>query len=101
MRAVLYSAIDAEPITVVELDAWAWEMLRQHGRVRIAMPAPLEDGLRPVLPLILTIYAVRLHGLLEGQLLLFADNDELALRMQPTFLPGQRQALRSRIGARW
>ena len=97
MRAVLY-AYDLEPITIIDVPLNAVEYLKKHGLVRIHVPTipratfplsePIQTEFKPV-----TIRAERLVVHDMESMMLFAHDEETALQMKATFLPGQLGAI--------
>ena len=99
MRTVLY-ADDMEPITVIELPELAVRYLNERGMVRLAvsMPPllsvlaakqePSIDDFRTV-----TISAERLICHKREHIMLFTSDEESALLLKCTFLPGQQASL--------
>lgn len=97
MNVVLYTN-NMEPITVLDLPQWLLEQLQRDGRVRIAVQAPL--GLKitkePINPkdfpgletVVIHLDQVEWRG--ETKTVLVTDDEVLALRLRPQWLPGQR-----------
>lgn len=99
MRVVLYTK-DMEPITVVELPEFSYRYLKENGVVSIAVPVPTctFEGVGPVcakLPVV-TIFSERcvLRG--REHRFLVTHDEESALLMKCTFLPGQQAELHQR-----
>lgn len=99
MRAVLYSDIDMEPITVIDLKQWAWDILWQ-GEPLFLVPPPELDfrsvALNPLEPVSINVSKLRIWGEPlrrrdQSALMLFVDNDVVAMRMKSELLPGQRR----------
>lgn len=93
-RVVLY-AKDLEPITVIELNDFAWKLLSDTSRVRIdvitapsRLGAKIQDNCY-----IVNIEAERLVRRGSESLMLFTADEEAALMMKSAFLPGQRSVL--------
>lgn len=97
MNVVLYTR-DMEPITVFDLPMWALEYAERMGRVLIQAADPVD--MRPLnraqrIELlqfsVVTLEFHRLH--LPGgrqSWIVTVDNDVLALKLRPSWLPGQR-----------
>ncbi len=97
MNVVLYTR-DMEPITVIDLPLWALEFAQRMGRVRIEasdpvdmtqlMPGQRVDSLR------FHIVTLEFHRLLLSRdresWIVTVDDDVLALKLRPSWLPGQR-----------
>lgn len=95
MNIVLYTR-DFEPITVLDLPLWLIEQMEKQGGVRVAVQeqaqwmapdaAPTEPTLKTV-----TLRCVKLNWLNnEKKTIIITDDDELALRLKPDWLSGQR-----------
>ena len=96
-RVVLY-ADDFEPITVIDLSEFAWDMLNRLGYVRVPVESKPSVFSNPRPPMndmlhIVTIKAEKLVRGKESTLLLFTNDEESALMLKAAFLPGQRSAL--------
>lgn len=97
-RAVLYTR-DLEPITVIDVPPRLWHLLTEVGRARLHVPAKLD--LRPAAGeierttecRIIELYAERFRYRGVETLMLFVDDEELALALRPSFLPGQQSAV--------
>lgn len=98
MNIVLYTR-DFEPITVLDLPLWLIEQLERQGGVRVAVQeqaqwmaadaAPTEPTLKTV-----TLRCVKLNWLNnEKKTIIITDDDELALRLKPDWLSGQRSQI--------
>jgi hypothetical protein len=105
MRAVLY-AHDMEPITVIELQPWAWQFLREQRSVRLAVQRPMvawvdsETRNNPQ-PLDMSAWIVHITAevLVRGRhtsLMLFTNDEEAALLLKSELLPGQHRDVRER-----
>lgn len=107
MRVVLYTD-DLEPITVLKLEPWALEFLRERGRVYFAVMRPIpirplrgdepidEPGMWQV-----CIHAEKLIRKGIEHLLLITYDEEQALLLKSAFLPGQTAALNERDRNAW
>lgn len=94
MNVVLYTQ-DMEPITILELPLWLLEQLERFGAVRIAVQPPINLSAEPSNliyehPKTVTIFCERLRWR-DGttKTILITPNDELALTLKPSWLPGQ------------
>lgn len=102
MRHVLY-AEDFEPITILELTPLAVNYLMEQGRVRLAVDTPPQlvsrGGPFPVFMdayRVVNIHAECIYRHGYEHMLLFTRDEESALLLKATFLPGQRSALKER-----
>lgn len=102
MRAVLYTH-DFEPITVIDLPMEYWNMLRRGHVIDLAVIRPFRIKDYKAEPE--TIYApadtVRITSsflVRDGvvTMMLFTEDEELALLLPPEFLPGQQRELKRR-----
>ena len=102
MRVVLYTH-DVEPITILELSAWAYEFLRKHRTVRLPVVqaprmcvlnagSPPPDSEHSLCLVEITAETLRRNG--ETHMMLFTHHEEQALLLKAAFLPGQRHQLR-------
>jgi hypothetical protein len=97
MNVVLYTR-DMEPITVIDLPLWALEFAQRMGRVRIEAADPVDmNQLIPgqrVDSLRFHIVTLEFHRLLLSRdresWIVTVDDDVLALKLRPAWLPGQR-----------
>ena len=97
MRTVLY-AYDLEPITIIDVPHGAMDYLRKHGIVKIDVPmypittfqlsAPIQTEFKLV-----TIRAEKFVFGNQETMMLFTHDEETALQMKATFLPGQLSAI--------
>ena len=97
MRAVLY-AYDLEPITIIDVPHGAMDYLRKHDIVKIDVPtypittfqlsAPIQTESKLV-----TIRAEKFVFGNQETIMLFTHDEETALQMKATFLPGQLGAI--------
>lgn len=100
MRAVLYTH-DMIPITVMDVPQPYWEYLLHRGYILLAVMRPVEvtpidycqniDQL-PFSTVRITVERLVRHG--QTYMMLFTENEESALLLQATFLPGQQRQLR-------
>lgn len=97
MNIVLYTR-DFEPITVIDLPLWLIEQLERQGGVRVAVQelpqsqwmAADQPTTHPELKTV-TLRCVKLNWLENQQkTIIITDDDELALRLKPDWLSGQR-----------
>lgn len=96
MNVVLYTN-DFEPITIIDLPLWLLEQLERQGSVRVAVRQPVKVSPSSEdfeLPPIVTIHCEKLRWR-DGTVkpILITDDEELALRLRPTWLPGQRSTV--------
>jgi hypothetical protein len=100
MRVVLY-ADDMEPITVIDLPAFAEEFLSERGVVRIAVQPPISftpqecQSMPPHMPIV-TIISERFIRRGQKHMMLFTNDEESALLLKCAFLPGQQAGLQER-----
>ena len=93
---VLYSDIDMEPITVLDVPAWAFKRIRSGESIVMAVPEPLlccmtqEDISAPNFIRTVTLWAERFVRKGQEHLFFFTKDEILALKLKPDFLPGQR-----------
>lgn len=96
-RVVLY-ATDFEPITVINLQDWAWQYLYRYGCVNLEVFDEPATSIRAEAP---TNYQFsRVHIIAEKlvrgyqeTLMLFTSDEVSALKLKAAFLPGQRSAV--------
>jgi hypothetical protein len=99
MNIVLYTK-DFEPITVLDLPMWLLETLEKRGSIRIAVLEPTisenSDIVEKPEVSIVTVYLEKLPWV-DGtkKSILVTDNEELALSLNPDWLPGQRYIIQS------
>ena len=103
MRVVLYTD-DFEPITVLDLPLWLLEQLERQGEVRVAVlrpthAAPASGGVAVGSvegPDVVTIYCEKLRWK-DGTTkpILVTYDEELALSLRPSWIPGQTQLIQS------
>lgn len=97
MNVVLYTR-DMEPITVIDLPMWALEAAERRDMIRLAVMDPIPFAslsvLDPLPSATLTTVGLQFHRMrLPGgrnSWLVTVDNDEVALKLKPAWLPGQR-----------
>lgn len=99
MRTVLYTE-DFEPITVIDLSGFALSHLQKHRFVTLPVPMKADvivrDSFEPPPMfnfLVVHIRAETFHTWKGEKLILFTNNEEAALLLQPAFLAGQISAL--------
>ena len=95
-RVVLYAA-DFEPITVINLQDWAWQYLHRHSRVNIEVMmepqyAPQTVALEYEVHTVHIIAKKLVSGDFEA-LMLFTRDEVSALKLKSAFLPGQQSAV--------
>lgn len=104
MRAVLYTH-DMEPITVIELQPWAWQYLREQRSVRLAVHRPMAAHYNPdadnvpKLDMSMWIVHITAEVLVRGKhssLMLFTHDEEAALLLKSELLPGQHRDVQDR-----
>lgn len=104
MRAVLYTH-DMEPITVIEIQPWAWQYLREQGSVRLAVHRPAAAHYNPdaknvpSLDMSRWIVYITAEVLVRGKhksLMLFTHDEEAALLLKSELLPGQHRDVQDR-----
>ena len=100
MRCVLYSQVDGEPITVVDLPSWAVDVGLKHGQFSVAVMMPLHriplgkpdvhlnDYVRQV---DIAVHKLPARHYLPELIILTTRNEEAALLLRPELLPGQQQ----------
>jgi len=104
MRVVLY-AQDFEPITIIELEPWAVDYLREHRSVRLAVETPPPtspcNGLSNYMTfgpdmrqVEIRAETIRFYGR-DEHMMLFTRNEASAMLLKAAFLPGQRVALQA------
>ena len=95
-RVVLY-ATDFEPITVINLQDWAWQYLYRYGSVNIeVMTEPKSTQCTTIPSYEVYIVHIIAEKLIRGNhetLMLFTYDEVMALRLKAAFLPGQRSAI--------
>jgi len=101
MQAVLYTN-QLEPITVVDIPMFLWDMLSKGQHIRLAVQEPV--GLTPykyeeaicLNMKTVTVYGERILRRKSEALMLFTEDEESALMLKADFLPGQRGELEAR-----
>lgn len=97
MNVVIYTR-GLEPITIIDLPMWAIEMGEKRQVVRVGIfddvpLAPFGPGCKPFEEIQFRSVALEFHKMrllnAESHLITTSD-DELALRLKPSWLPGQR-----------
>ena len=93
MNAILFT-LDFEPITVIDLPMWAHEIAldRRYFRVEVMEPPKLYAGMeiRLIEPKTVTIRAEKFIWLDKSERIIYVTADEeAALLLQSSFLPGQ------------
>ena len=97
MNVILYTT-DFEPIIPIDLPLWLLERLEQEGHVRVAVNRPQQfvdekipvDNLEPNMPTVrIQCHKLRWHDDTLKTILVTPD-EELALSLDPEWLPGQR-----------
>jgi len=102
MRAVLYTE-DFLPITVIEVGQHLERMLRRSEMVMLAVPDPIPrfvgqdyDPISDHRIRTVRIWGERFHRRGLEQVMLFTNDEELALALRPEYLPGQLGDLQDR-----
>jgi hypothetical protein len=106
MIVILYTE-DFEPIIPIDLPLWLLDRLEQEGAVRVAVNRPKQfvseqipvGNLEPNMPTVRIRYEkLRWH---DGTLktILVTPDEELALTLNPEWLPGQRAPIQMYMGA--
>jgi hypothetical protein len=97
MRVVLFSDEDMEPITVLDIPAWAMQRLHDGEIIRFQVPVPITDmyvldDCSVYKPLeVVQVWAERFtrHG--QKHCMLFTRNETKAMALRSDILPGQRK----------
>ena len=98
MRAVLY-AYDLEPITIIDVPLSAIDHLRKHSVARIHVPTyprVMPSNLAAPVDCEFKVVTIRAEKFVFGDqetMMLFTHDEETALQMKATFLPGQLGAI--------
>ena len=99
MNIVLYTK-DMEPITIIDLPVWALEIGEKRRMVavelmdpaRVAQPEDMSDVPRIMSRTVwLDFHPIRFND--QKSWLITVENEELALLLKPSWLPGQRKAI--------
>jgi len=93
MNVILYT-IDFEPLTVLELPIDVLEKMEVEGALKIIVAKPpktmSEGTLTFPMPETITIYCQKMRWLDSSiKTILFTEDEELALAIKPSWLPGQ------------
>lgn len=98
MNIVLYT-MDMEPITIIDLPMWAIELGEKHGTVAVGVYLPFSatpmDNADPITSSYWVVY-LKFHPMRfyeKKSWLITVDNEELALKLKPSWLPGQQKAI--------
>lgn len=98
-QAVIYT-YDMEPITVVDMKPGYWDFLLETGAISFAVLPPLRiDSIweQPDITVRARNVTIRAHKIVRGDgakyLMLTTNDEDNALLMKPSFLPGQQSAL--------
>lgn len=95
-RVVLY-ATDFEPITVINLQDWAWQYLHRYGSVNIEVShEPQCTPFNGIHDFTVSCIHIKAEKLIRGNyetLMLFTHDEVSALKLKAAFLPGQRSAI--------
>jgi hypothetical protein len=97
MNIVLYT-MDMEPITIIDLPMWAIELGEKERMVAVAVIRPPSRTPFENTPLELSTQVVylRFHPLVfygKKNWIITVENEELALLLKPSWLPGQRKQI--------
>lgn len=99
MRVVLYTH-DMIPITVLDVPSQYWEYLLHRGSIKVAIPPPMrlsppkwEDAVPKLEIRQVTITVERFLRNGQTHVMLFTHDEESALLLESTFLPGQLRGL--------
>jgi len=101
MKTVLYTP-DMEPITVLDVTPQIQAYLETNERVALAVMEPInwlalaDDPVEVATPRYVHIWRERFVRYGKSMFFLFTNNDENALLLQTTFLPGQTSAVRAK-----
>lgn len=96
-RVVLY-ATDFEPITVINLQDWAWQYLHRYCSVNLEVFDEPATSIRAEAPTnyqasIVHIIAEKFIRGNQETLMLFTHDEVSALKLKAAFLPGQQSAV--------
>lgn len=94
MKKVIYSDVDMEPITVIDVPEWLMVRVRRGEQIRLPVyrqipETPIMGKLTEVESWSVVIWGERIIRKEQAHWLLFAASDELALILRNTYLPGQ------------
>lgn len=99
MRIVLYSAIDYEPITILDIEPWMFDFCKKHPSVRVAVRYPISLAPMAGTPVYdeckyvdIWMESVIRRGR-DIQYLFYTNHEEAAMMLKSEFLPGQRKAV--------
>ena len=100
MRVVIY-AMDFEPITIVELPGFAIDHIEKYGRVSIPVQSspslvPSIGHIDDVPFKVVRIQAEKFRYHNYVQFMLFTPDEESAMLLKASFLPGQQATLQQR-----
>ncbi len=99
MNIVLYTR-DMEPITIIDLPMWAVEIGERQRMVavelmdpvRMAQPSDMSEDPRLMARTVwLDFHPIRFYD--QKSWLITVENEELALLLKPSWLPGQRKMI--------
>lgn len=99
MNVVIYTS-DFEPITIIDLPREVMDFVEKQGVVRLALQEPTssmaldEDEVSDINIKIVNIRAGKLKWF-DGttKVVLLTNDDELALMLRPSWLPGQQASI--------
>ncbi|WOB06519.1 hypothetical protein [Piscinibacter gummiphilus] len=95
--AVLYT-YDLQPITVVGLSNFLWDMLHRGDMVQLVVPEPFKfeapDPTQQMRLVRIRAEHFRFRG--HDSMMLFTEDEEYALALQAAFLPGQHGEVQRR-----
>lgn len=94
-RCVLYTE-DLIPITVIDLPAWGIDMLRDGDRFKVPVMEPVmskvcDEKIISSFFKEVTIWGEPMYRGNRRSMLLFTDDEELALKLSAEMLPGQQK----------
>lgn len=103
MQVVLYTD-DFEPITVINLPPFAKGYLENHRHIRVPVPVDITDVLyfrrdAPIIGDTLKVVTIKIEKIYRNgkeHFLFFTNDEESALLLKSTFLPGQRSEIRKK-----
>jgi hypothetical protein len=98
MNIVLYTD-NFEPITVLDLPLWAIEMAERRGSVRVAAMDPPKVEFSDTAIVQMRIAVIRAEPMRwkdgSRKTILVTDDEEVALMLKPSWLPGQRGSIQN------